>query len=145
VKRNVEFTAAAAVLAVLIGCATDDFPTAPPGNGGGGVDSVSFSADIQPIFTINCATSPGCHLGVLGASGLDLKAGTSYMSLVNMMSLQAAPDSLVAAGSAARSYLIAKLEGNQVPLTSPMPIGLPLNPADIQKIRDWIDDGARDN
>ena len=140
-KRNVEFSAVAAVLAVLIGCATDDFPTAPPGNGGG--NSVSFSAEIQPIFTNNCATSPGCHLGVLGASGLDLKAGTSYMSLVNMMS-QFVTDTLVVPGSAARSYLVAKLEGTQS-FGSPMPLGGTLSPTDIQKIKDWIDDGAQDN
>ena len=51
--------------------------------------AVSFAADVQPIFTVNCATS-GCHQTtqtISPASGLDLSSGNAHMELVDMSSI----------------------------------------------------------
>src|SRR5207253_1154596 len=50
--------------------------------------SVSFSRQVQPIFTANCAF-PACHTGPAIQKGLDLTtAVTSYASLVNRPSAE---------------------------------------------------------
>ena len=135
--RPIGFFIVAVMLVVSSGCATDDFPTSPPGGGG----AVSFSADVQPVFTTNCATS-SCH-GTFMAEGLDLRAGTSHSQLVNIASMQDTIDRVVP-GDAAGSYLVHKLEGTQSSGTQ-MPQGLPvLSSVDLQNIKDWINDGALD-
>ncbi|MCI0658991.1 MAG: hypothetical protein L0170_18210 [Acidobacteria bacterium] len=52
-------------------------------------------------------------------------------------------------GSSVSSYLVAKLEGNQTTVGGTgdrMPLGSPpLDPIEIQVIREWIDQGAQDN
>ena len=100
------FAVAILMLAVLVSCATDDFPTAPPD--GGGV--VSFSVDVQEIFVRRGCTGSSCH-GTATQSSLDLRADTSYSQLVNMASFQSPNDTLVIPGNAAGSYLILKLDG----------------------------------
>ena len=60
----------------FISCTSDlikpDLPTVKPG------DTVSFSRNVQPIFTSNCLGS-GCH--GIGALPPDLSAANSYNSL----------------------------------------------------------------
>ena len=43
-------------------------------------DSLSFSGEVQPIFTKNCALG-GCHVGAAAAKGLDLSDGHAWTSL----------------------------------------------------------------
>ena len=93
------------------------------------------------MFTPRCAV---CHTGV-GAvlpGVLNLTdADASFMSLVNQPAIQEA-FMRVAPTDPDNSYLIIKLEGNQV-VGTPMPPpagGLPQ--ADIDVIRLWITNGA---
>ncbi|GEM_PF-4006872 len=97
---------------------------------------VSFSDDVVPIFS----TCTGCH----GASGgLNLSADP-YDALVNV-DAQCAGRVRVIPGDSENSYLIAKLEGHADICGSPMPPGGAVNPADIETIADWIDQGALNN
>ena len=44
--------------------------------------AVSFAADVQPIFTANCAAVIGCHTPIAPAQGMDLSAGSAYAAIV---------------------------------------------------------------
>jgi len=97
------------------------------------------------IFAVSCATA-GCHTGPMGPNlpqGMNLStADDSYDNLVGVLSAQAAPLLRVAAGNAANSYLVQKLEGTAA-AGQRMPFGgTPLDQASIDVIRAWIDSGA---
>ncbi|OLB50963.1 MAG: hypothetical protein AUI08_04255 [Gemmatimonadetes bacterium 13_2_20CM_2_65_7] len=109
----------------------------------------TLSGDVQPIFSLNCAS---CHDGV-GTSlpGVqDLTAGHSFASIVNHAAIQSAlkrvlpsvPDS---------SYLVHKIQGtNLLPPArgsgARMPLnGNPLSRGQINTIRNWILQGAKNN
>ena len=129
------------MMSVGSGCTTDDTPTSP-GAGANPIDP-SFSQTIQPIFENEGCTASQCH-GQTQSAGLGLRAGTSYGQLVNIAATQETGIRVIP-GSADSSYLIIKLEGNQT-IGSQMPNGgNPLDPADIQLIKNWINQGAKDN
>ncbi len=98
------------------------------------VATVSFSAQIQPIFNDNCVI---CHRpGGIG-SFMNLTAGNAYASLV----LSSPPR--VIAGSSATSVLYGRITGAILPQ---MPLGgAPLSAADQTLIKNWIDQGAANN
>ncbi|NIO49716.1 MAG: hypothetical protein GTN73_09830 [Candidatus Aminicenantes bacterium] len=121
------------------------------GNGGNGTPDIvisdpSFSTDIQPIFTSNCALS-GCHNST-AQEGLILLQGQAYANIVNVDSTQDTQQPVrkrVLPGDSANSYLVIKIEGNQTVGTR-MPQGRsPLNSVQIQNIKNWIDRGAKNN
>src|SRR3989440_10650602 len=111
-------------------------------------NATTLSGNVQPIFSVSCAT---CHDGV-GTSlpGVqDLRNGNSFNSIVNTAAIQSAlkrvlpsvPDS---------SYLVHKIQGSQ--LLPPakgsgvqMPIGAMLSKGQINTIRNWILQGAKNN
>ena len=117
--------------------------------------TVSFSSDIQPIFNekcIICHQPGGSGYSFTGGanSGLDLKQGFSYSSLVNVSTFQASgvsPFLRVDPGNSANSYLYQKVysgnpkDGGRMPLNGP-PF---LSGQQIQKIKTWIDSGAQNN
>jgi len=106
---------------------------------------VRFAADVQPIFTTNCALT-GCHTGANPQQGLNLSSGQAYGAIVNIASEQQPALKRVLPGDPANSYLIRKLEGDPTISGARMPDGAPaLPPATIQKIRDWITAGAPNN
>ena len=110
-------------------------------------DEAPTLSSIQGIFTQNCAIS-GCHAGPNALLGLDLSAGQSYNNMVGVQSKEAPALQIVSPNSPDDSYLIVKLEGSarMAAGTMLMPIGRsPLNENDINNIRDWILDGAKDN
>ncbi len=110
----------------------------PPGT------TIRFSADVQPIFTRSCAFL-GCHAGTSPAQGLNLESGNAYGNLVNVQSAEIADVVRVNPGMSAASYLVRKLEGTSI-VGERMPFGGPYLPdAEIQVIRDWIDQGADNN
>ena len=127
----------------------------PSGDGFAGGDFVAdFSLEsLRPtldsiqanVLAPTCAIS-GCHDG--GGTGLprgmDLStADASFAALVGVDSLQVPGLPRVTANNANSSYLIDKLEGNQAAGTTRMPQGGPfLDPATIDVIRAWIDNGA---
>jgi hypothetical protein len=127
---------------------------------------ISFSRDIQPIFNVGGCAAAFCHAsGAQLAAPMSLEEGRSYASLVGVPSCEAPLLKRVEPGSSATSYLIHKLEGTQSDLLaaggcatcdfqfgsaancgSQMPlVGQPLDASLIRLIRDWIDQGAKDN
>jgi len=100
---------------------------------------VSFSSQIQPIFTNQCSAS--CH-GSNG--GLSLVAGTSYSHLVNVRALSSCTSlKRVLPNDAANSVLYKKVSGTTC--GSRMPQGGILLTSDIALIQDWINQGANNN
>lgn len=94
----------------------------------------------EHVFTPQCAT---CHAGGSAPVGLRLEdAQTSYDNLVGVRSTEQPTLFRVAAGNAADSYLVHKLEGRQT-VGNQMPNGQPPLPEEtIAVIRQWIDEGA---
>ncbi|GAB4318931.1 MAG: hypothetical protein Kow0074_08410 [Candidatus Zixiibacteriota bacterium] len=130
------------ILSLTTGCSDDETPTGGDGNGGGNED-VSFATQVLPIFTATCAVS-GCHNAATAQEGLVLDAGNAYDNIVDIASSQNPSIKRVNPGDPDNSYLVMKIEG-----TAPgdrMPRGRPaLSAAQIQLIRDWIEQGALDN
>lgn len=97
------------------------------------------------IFTPICS---GCHSGPTSGilpSGMNLTAGNSHTSLVNVPSLEVALDR-VEPMDPDNSYVIRKLEGGPGITDSRMPQGGPfLDQPTIDMVRQWITDGAPDN
>ncbi len=112
-----------------------------------------FSAQIQPIFNSNCVR---CHApGGLGYiqtggtqnDGLDLSRGDSYDSLVRQLTHQlpeTAPQWRVLPGDADASYVVQKIVSGAPKFGKRMPFDGPpyLSQAEIQLIRNWIEQGA---
>jgi uncharacterized protein (TIGR03118 family) len=102
----------------------------------------------QAVFTRSCS---GCHDGSQPADGslpgaMDLRAGHSFASLVNVASLEQPDLMRVKPGDAAVSYLIHKLEGNAGISGQRMPLGGPfLDAATIDQVKSWIASGAPSN
>lgn len=131
-------------------------------------DSISFEADIQPIFDDNCVTD--CH--TTGGNWPQLLLEDAYDTIVDEESLQTQTVDelvLIAPGDIENSYILHKLRGTQGDVVDPalsllsMPSdeiecdpmeegcspdgtmiveGDPLPDADIQLIEDWIVCGA---
>jgi hypothetical protein len=131
-------------------------------------DSISFEADIQPIFDDNCVTD--CH--IMGGNWQQLILEDAYDTIVDEESLQTQTVDelvLIAPGDPDNSYILHKLRGTQGDVVDPalsllrMPSeeiecdpmeegcspdgtmiveGDPLPDADIQLIEDWIVCGA---
>jgi hypothetical protein len=103
----------------------------------------SFSSNIQEIFQRRGCTSAACH-GAANSENLDLRAGASYNNLVNVRATQVGVDRVIP-GNADVSYLVIKLEGRQT-VGSRMPLGgTPLDQIDLTNIKNWINQGARNN
>ncbi len=106
------------------------------GGGGGGADTVSYTNDIQPIFTNFCVS---CHAApALPSYGaLDL---TSYSGLMSA----AGPNApLVVPGDSLNSYLVQRLKGAATPQ---MPQNAtPLSAVQVSLICLWIQQGAVDD
>ncbi len=105
---------------------------------------IRFAADIQPIFTTTCASTT-CH-GSTAQANLNLEPANAYSNLVGVDSFQQPALKLVdPVEGSDMSYIIIKLEGNQL-IGERMPQGGPfLSQMEIRVIRDWIDQGALDN
>ena len=88
---------------------------------------VSFRQDVLPIILKNCGF---CH-GAMG--GLDLKDYKSLMTMGNNKP-QVIP------GKPQESLLIKRMEEKPI-----MPPSGPLPASDMQKIKQWITEGAKDN
>jgi len=96
------------------------------------------------VFTPICTQ---CHFGTNPAGMLNLEVGQSRAGLVGVQR-PFDPEIRVVAGAADNSFLVDKLEGNNLGGSrgSRMPLGGPfLLPDTIAAVRQWIDDGALDN
>ncbi len=107
------------------------------------LDAVNADA-VKTLLVDNCATA-GCHdVGGGGGNSLDIPVdNTWYTDLVNVDAATAPVGGnqiRVVPGSASDSYLINKLEGNNIG-GSQMPLGgSPLEPGEIDTIENWIND-----
>jgi len=100
---------------------------------------ISFSQDVKPILDQNCIT---CHQE--GGEGM-AASGFSMMSHADLMQgTRFGP--MVIAGDSEGSNLIVLMEGRADPSIS-MPHGKTgsVKKADIETIRAWIDQGAKNN
>ena len=114
---------------------------------------VRLSRNVQPIVDQSCAVA-GCHLGPVSAQGMDLSAGKTFSSTVEVKSKEIPRLLRITPGKPDDSYLVQKIEGRpgiaglQEPPGCPGP---PLNGAqcpsveDITVIRQWITEGALNN
>ena len=88
---------------------------------------VSFQKDILPILQASCAVQ-GCHADPNPRKGLNLEtyAGFEKGNVFNP-------------GDSKGSVVIRRIDGGG------MPPGAPLDDAQIQLFKDWIDEGAKNN
>jgi hypothetical protein len=112
-------------------------------------DPVSFSADVQPLFTAHCAKN-GCHGGNMPKEDLSLQEGSAYADLVGVETVQCADGRLrVEPGNPEDSYLMHKLLGIEICAGVQMPsTGGPsagIDDAGIDTIAAWICQGALEN
>ena len=145
------FAFALALSFSLAACGSDG-PTDPGvidggGNDGGDTrtvkDDPSFASDIFEIFTRRGCTGSQCHGG--GQGGLTMtSASGAYGALVDVASPNSG-ETRVIPGNAADSYLVKKLEGTAT-VGQRMPLGGgPLDDIDLQNIKNWINQGAKNN
>jgi hypothetical protein len=119
--------------------------------GCGGSIEPKLSSIQEKVFTLTCATA-GCHTTAGDQlSQLDLSAGNSFKSLVNVAARNsgAVDDKLlrVKPGDPDHSLLVIKIAGHTpVGYGTPMPqSGAPVSAEDVSAIRTWITNGALDN
>jgi hypothetical protein len=128
--------AAALLVAALAGCGPS-LPPVPPG------EVVSYARDVEPLVIKRCV---GCHAGTEAKAGLVLEPGKGYGDLVGRPSTQAPNVLLVVPGDPEASYLWRKLEGTTA-VGKGMPRGMlgfrALPPEELNRIRRWIEEGAR--
>lgn len=124
-KTLIDLIVALIVVLLLTSCESSTFPEEPPTV----KDNLSFALDIQPILTEQCAR---CHNP--GNILPDLREGYAYESLME--------DEGVVPGDAEESELVEMLEGGG---DNPMPPTTRVSPLNIELIKKWIDEGAKDN
>jgi len=119
-------------------------PIGPPGS----EDGITLSGDVQPILTSNCAVA-NCHAAPDPVLGMNLSAGLSYASIVDVPSQEAPALRRVRPSKPDSSYLVHKIQGTQGDVGGfggQMPLGrTPLSADEIATIRAWIAAGAIDN
>ena len=91
----------------------------------------SFSADIAPILTSQCAIAE-CHV-VDGPHDIDLRTYDTLMKGGD-------EGAIVIVGDARESEIVEEIAEGKMP-----PEGPPLDAAQIQLIIDWINEGAKNN
>ncbi len=125
-------------------------PDPNPGGGGGGGGSTrvivadpSFASVIQEIFTRRGCSASSCH-GAAQQAGMSLTSGNAYANLVNVAATQAAVDRVIP-GNANDSYIIVKVEGRAT-TGARMPLGgSALDNIDLTNLKNWINQGAKNN
>ena len=144
---NTHLVRAASVLTVLglaVACGGDDGTSPENGNGN---NPPTLSGDVQPILTANCTT--GCHGGAQPILGQNLSEGQTIASTVNVASSELPTMDRIEPGEPDNSYLVNKIQGTQASVGG---IGerMTLNrdaltQEQIDIVRAWIADGAKDN
>lgn len=103
--------------------------------------SVSFSQDIQPIFTGTCAAA-GCHDSGTQESGVHL---STYDDALSSVGVQYGTE-IINPGNPNDSPIVDKISNDTPQFGARMPEGgPPLSSAQIDSIIAWIEDGAPNN
>jgi hypothetical protein len=111
--------------------------------------AVSFAQDIKPIFDNKCALS-GCHAGSSPAMDMNLEVPfDTTLGAVGVASQEVPSMLRINPENPDQSYLVNKIEGTQEQVGgfgSQMPlVGCCLSDAEIQNIKKWIEEGAKNN
>ncbi len=106
--------------------------------------TVSFQNDVVPILANNGCSSMFCHGGDSPPSNYSVKTATDMLGPGNeALQLE---ECNITRGEPDNSYLIKKLEGAPGIIGDRMPFGGgPMDPAELDVIRQWIVEGAPDN
>lgn len=130
---------ALAALLLVAACDTNVVEPDPIDNDPGGTTDVSFSSDVLPILTSSCGGS-GCHApGTQSGVGL-----SSYIAVTTSVGSQYGTK-IVVPGNAAASPLVEKIAGT-IRFGARMPLGRPtLSSAQVTTIRNWVNEGAKNN
>jgi len=126
------------LIIALSACAENTSSVEDPKIDDGGVVVTSvYVRDIQPIFDANCATS-GCHASSSATSGIKMSSYSEVMASVGTVL-----GKLVTANDVTNSSIVTVIEGTSSSVAR-MPFGRSaLSSSDITKIKDWINDGAK--
>lgn len=133
---------AVAFLAIFAGCTGADGESADDDDAEGGL---SFERDILPEFQRDCTR---CHYTSdehPPDGGLDM-TGDALAAIVEVPSVQSQDMVLVEPGDSLYSYLWHKVNGSQSIADgsgSSMPLGGLWTDEQIQRLADWIDQGAQ--
>ena len=133
----------AVILGVMLWLACSNYGTNNDDNDTLPVES-KFSSIQSNIFNKSCAIS-GCHDSGSQQAGLDLSSGKAYGNLVNVPSSQKPNILRVKPGDPANSYLVMKLEGASGISGRKMPLGGSLSTEQIDAIKQWISNGAKND
>ena len=126
----------------LVGCSKN--VTGPESTNNTIATPLSKFSDIQAaVFTPSCALS-GCHAGSTVQANLNLTDGNAYNNLINQQSVLNPSFVRVKPGDSQNSFLI-KMLRNSGSGSSLMPPTGALNPAIIDSIEAWINNGALNN
>lgn len=110
---------------------------------------VSFTTQVQPIFTDNCVQG-NCHGGNMPKQGMNLSEGMAIAHIVNVLAAECNDGRFrVAPGDPVNSYLLDKVLGVDMCAGVQMPQsggpGAALADADLDVLSAWICQGALDN
>ncbi|MDT8325430.1 MAG: c-type cytochrome domain-containing protein [Bacteroidota bacterium] len=94
-------------------------------------ENVSYSAHVQPFFNLRCANY-GCHEDATRAANLSL---TSYVNMNER-------PGIIIPGDASSSLLMQKIDGR---LPHPIEVPIIINENQLNGIRTWINEGAKNN
>ena len=103
--------------------------------------TVSFAAQVQPIFSASCGNEIGCHGNSFPDCGLNLTNGLSHAQLVGIAA-QCSQGLRVVPEEPVNSVLYNRVLGSGL---FRMPPGGSLTSQQIELIRTWIEEGALDN
>lgn len=114
-------------------------PTGAAGPGG----TVSYSNDVVPLLQQSGCLNRSCHGSALASSGYDQRTyASSFKQGVEALALDVCP---IVPGDAAASFLVEKIQAAPR-LGARMPSNLPaLSQTQIDLIRTWVMEGARNN
>ncbi len=115
------------------GC--DDLGATPP------FTEINYETDVQGVFDTHSCWMGGCHDGG-HFTGLDLRAGNSIASLVNIVSFFEPGIDRVEPGDALESLLFRKVNCSDPGIGNRMPFGELLSLDQQRLIFDWIEEGA---
>jgi len=102
----------------------------------------TLAGNVQPIMTSSCATAEACHAG---GRAPDLSPGSTWPSTFRIRSAEDPGKDYVAPFDGTGSYMLDKILGIQS-AGARMPLGgAPLDPAQVDAVRNWILEGAADN
>lgn len=153
-KLTIQRLAALGILLLLPACgASGDGPMAPGSTDGGNNGNTSrtiksdpsFNTDVYEIFQRRGCTASSCHGG--GQGGLTMTSSAqAYANLVNVAAFGKAGEVRVIPSNAEASYLVKKLEGASGIVGVQMPYGMtPLDATDLANVKNWINQGAKNN